>query len=415
MTLPACGTYSRDSLSTLQKDDTRNRARARIPERQTGAPFGVLAVGPPLDSIGGMSSVLRQTLSLGYANRYAVEHLPTCHAPTDREPLVAKVRRHARQVELLRQAISHADASIVHLHTCSGFSFYRSIVDMGVARHAGCQTILHIHGGAFAEFFANSGRIGKTIIARSLGRADVVLALSDTWCNTLRRIAPNACVTVIENAVAIGNSAPKNSARADRRCHFVVMGQMDEAKGIGDALAAARILKAHACAFRITLVGPSGTAGDAQTLPVRISAMGLSDCVTYAGPIVGDAKAALLAGCDVFLLPSHSEGMPIAMLEAMAHALPIVATTVGSIPEVVEHGTHGLLVPPSAPHALADAMVRMVTGDDLRTAMGTAARQVVTNRFSLDRLDHDLTRLYDALLCVHASAPSQRTPMAYVE
>lgn len=91
----------------------------------------------------------------------------------------------------------------------------------------------------------------------------------------------------------------------------------------------------------------------------------------------------LYRAADVFVLPSHVEGMSNALLEAMASGLPVVATRVGAAPEMVEDGVDGLLVPPGDQDALASALERLLADSGLRHAMGGKARDSVQNRYSL--------------------------------
>jgi len=91
----------------------------------------------------------------------------------------------------------------------------------------------------------------------------------------------------------------------------------------------------------------------------------------------------LLRGADLFVLPSRREGLPMAILEAMASGVPIVATRVGGVPEIIEDGEDGVLVPPEDPGALAAALGGLLDHPDRRAAMGIAARRKAEREFSL--------------------------------
>src|SRR4029079_8059166 len=85
-------------------------------------------------------------------------------------------------------------------------------------------------------------------------------------------------------------------------------------------------------------------------------ALGIASRVSFAGGVFGADKVSLFAQAEVFILPSYSEGLPYALLEAMAAGIPVVATPVGAIPDVISHGTHGFLVPPRDGKAIAEAI-----------------------------------------------------------
>jgi glycosyltransferase involved in cell wall biosynthesis len=106
----------------------------------------------------------------------------------------------------------------------------------------------------------------------------------------------------------------------------------------------------------------------------------------------------ILQALDIFVLPSNWEGLPNAVLEAMAAGLPVVATRVGGVPEVVVEGQTGILVPPRDPNALADALLTLLRDPNLRRRMGQAGRQRVQEYFSVDQMVSKTETLYEQLL-----------------
>ena len=162
-------------------------------------------------------------------------------------------------------------------------------------------------------------------------------------------------------------------------------------------MAACAILRGDGLAFRVVMAGPAGSAGDDASLNSKIEQLDLGGSVSYVGPLRGDAKGDLLRESHVYVQPSHHEGMPLSILEAMAHALPIIATRVGAVPEVLKDGREGILVSPRRPGMLADAMRRLIVDRALRHRMAEAARTLAVDRFSLDRFRREILSLYDDL------------------
>jgi glycosyltransferase involved in cell wall biosynthesis len=107
---------------------------------------------------------------------------------------------------------------------------------------------------------------------------------------------------------------------------------------------------------------------------------------------------AILAAADVFVLSSLWEGNPLSIMEAMAAGKPVIATAVGGVPELVEDGVSGILVPPRTPDALAEAMILLAREAVLRRKMGEVARQRALERFGVDRMAREYERLYLKLL-----------------
>ena len=164
-----------------------------------------------------------------------------------------------------------------------------------------------------------------------------------------------------------------------------------------DALASLRTTLQHTApelAARVKL----SIVGDGPLLPAvreQVARLGLGDAVWLPGARA-DIKD-LLHGFDVFVLPSLAEGTPVSMLEAMACGLPVVASRVGGIPEVVDDGVQGLLVPVGDLDALAQALARYAADPLLRAAHGRAGRARVEERFSMRAMLAAYGALYDSL------------------
>jgi glycosyltransferase involved in cell wall biosynthesis len=253
-----------------------------------------------------------------------------------------------------------------------------------------------MHGAQFDEYYSQARRLEQRFIRLAFMAADRVVALSEGWREKLRRLAPDARVTVIENAVEEMSNKSRRPTRS--ACRFLTLARMDVWKGIDDLLDACAILKRHGLPFELTLAGPAGSAGDATIIDKKIADRDLEGFVRYVGPAVGEAKARLLADSDVYVQPSHQEGMPLSVLEAFAHSLPVVATCVGAMAEVVDHEVQGLVVPAKDPAALACAMGTLAIDPPRRLAMGDAGYRLATTRFALTRFRDDLLELYDGLL-----------------
>ncbi len=361
--------------------------------RDISSKSSVIVVGPPPSMVGGMASVVEQILSMDLGTHYRADAFPTTISTDRSESLCGRVLRHAGHLRSLAGVIRRLRSPIVHLHTCSGFSFHRSTADLFLARRLGCRTILHIHGAAFDKFYAGAGRVQRRLIARSLSRTDCVIALSQQWRRELLKMAPRARIAVVENAVACPGDLPPRVNQGP--CRFLLLAKMDLWKGIDDLLDATARLRATGYEFELVLAGPDGTAGDADTLANKINSRGLGAAVRYAGCVRGEEKSELLRWADVYVQPSHHEGMPIALLEGLAYGLAIIATRVGAVPEVITDRHEGLLVPSHSPARLAEAMCALATDRPRRNAMASAARRLASTRFSIDRFRDDLISLYD--------------------
>ena len=145
-----------------------------------------------------------------------------------------------------------------------------------------------------------------------------------------------------------------------------------------------------------SLGGRPEQAAYARELQQLATQLGSESSVRFLG--AGRSVGALLAISDIFALPSRSEGLSNALLEAMAAGLPCVATSVGGTPEVIEHGTSGLLVPPDSTVHLTDALLQLLGDAGLRSSLGAAARSRVLDRFSIAAMTERVHAGYQAAL-----------------
>ena len=139
--------------------------------------------------------------------------------------------------------------------------------------------------------------------------------------------------------------------------------------------------------------------GDGELRPAverAVSEKGLQEKVSFLG--LRDNVSNLLANCDLFVLPSDYEGLPLTVLEAMAAGKPVVSTRVGGVPELVEDGLTGFLVPPRDPEALSQAILRLAKDHDLCLRMGQAGQRKVLERFDISQAARGYETLYFKLL-----------------
>ena len=157
---------------------------------------------------------------------------------------------------------------------------------------------------------------------------------------------------------------------------------LDAAAGASASLPGLRVLVA-------------GSGSDEERLRARAAELGLGETVVFLG--ARDDVGAVLASVDVSVICSDSEGMPLSVLEAMAAGLPVVATRVGGLPEIVEHDVTGLLVAPRDPHALGRALTELFQDPARRLRLGAAARERHHERYDLDVVVRRIEDLYLAL------------------
>jgi glycosyltransferase involved in cell wall biosynthesis len=164
-------------------------------------------------------------------------------------------------------------------------------------------------------------------------------------------------------------------------------------KGIVHLIRAVALLRPEFPDVRVEIAGSGPERGPLQQ---EVQALGLGDSVVFAGwqPDIWR----WLAQLDIFVQPSLAEGFGMASLEAMAAGLPVLGTSVGGLPELIEHGRTGYVVRPAEPEALAARLRDLVQNADRRRTMGIAGQARAREHFSVERMTRSLTQIYDQLL-----------------
>jgi glycosyltransferase involved in cell wall biosynthesis len=210
----------------------------------------------------------------------------------------------------------------------------------------------------------------------------------------LRAACPNSEIALVHNCVAVEKFTPlANPLQEPHRPRVGIVGNLIPLKGHQEFLAMARQLTDEAVDVEYWIVGGDvhGT-GYRLTLEARTHELRLSDRVRFFGhrSDVPD----LMRQLDVLVCPSHVEPFGINLIEGMACAVAVVGTRVGGIPEVIDEGITGLLVPPKAPHDLAAAVGSLLRNPDRRRAMGQAGRRRVLERFTVEKHTSAIVALY---------------------
>lgn len=225
-----------------------------------------------------------------------------------------------------------------------------------------------------------------------------VVAVSGEVAESIRKhLGERVPVAVVRNGIelpVLGTATARREIRArfgiPERAELVgAVAVMRVQKRFDLWLEVARQLLTQRLDIHFLIVGDGQLRAELET---RAAALGIAERVTFAG-LQTDVRP-FLEAMDLFLISSEHEGLPLALLEAMAMRLPVVATAVGGIPEVVEPGVSGMLVPFGDPAALAAAAAELLADPARRAALGEAARWRVEERFSIERMARELEAIY---------------------
>lgn len=360
----------------------------------------VLIYGPfqPPDQPCGVSAALRSFVASPIREQFDLEVVSTYRGQDEERGLAARLAYGLWLFVASWLRIARSRARLVDIHAVSDRDFLKHGAVLLAAGVAGRPTLLRIHGGDFDRVYARSSETLRALTRWLLRRADRVVLLSPGWEHIVNEIEPRAATAVLSNSVPCDELERLGEQREKDSHRVLMLGNLCERKGHFDALEAAAILAGRLPDCVMEFGGVERDAGARAQLDARAEALGLGGAVRFLGSVSGDAKDRAFTEAALYMLPSHTENMPVSIMEAMATGLPVVATPVGAIPEMVRDGETGVLVPARDPAALADAIEGLFRDPERRTKMSARARAFAREHWDRASIARRTAALYRELL-----------------
>jgi glycosyltransferase involved in cell wall biosynthesis len=316
-------------------------------------------------------------------------HVIPCSGQMDRSAVAA-----------IRELARRTGADVVHSH-----NFKSDVYTWFALRGASVPIVATCHTWYDTDLIVTLyGKIDRFVL-RSFAR---VVAVSGEVKQRLLKAGVRADkIRSVRNGIDLrpfeGVRPSLREATPDAAPIVGLIGRLAWEKGVDIFLgAAARVLAAYPDA-RFVVVGEGP---DRDKLDRSLDELNIRDRVTLLGR--RDDMPAVYASLDIMVSASRQEGLPMAILEGMASGLPLVATTVGEVPSVVQNGRTGILVPPQSTGDLADAVLALLRDPARRAAMGAAAKELIRDEYSAERMAADYLRVYnEAIATVAERAPRE--------
>lgn len=326
----------------------------------------ILSAGPDWKGRGGIATVEQQIAA-------HAGHIASVTSVSTHVEGTALRRVRAAGGGLLRVAgyLLARRVDVLHLHVAKRGSVFRKGLLTYLATLLRVPVVLHCHGGVFAEDFAKMPRPVQRLVSGYFRRARRVVVLGEHWLSVYTDLVgvPHERVVIVHNGVDVPSQVP---GRAAEPVQVVYLGKIVADKGAFDLVDAVAELPAEVRSrIRVVLAG-HGEVDHARRI---VDELGLTEVVEVPGWLDPEQRDPLLARSSVFALPSYFEGLPMALLEAMAWGLVPVVTPVGAIPEVVTDGGNGMLVEPGDVAGLAKALRRLVEEPALLPRLAAQARR----------------------------------------
>jgi glycosyltransferase involved in cell wall biosynthesis len=314
--------------------------------------------------------------------------IDTTQLSGERPGVFTRARGALRRMARFASIVERERPTAAFLLAAGGLSFVEKVLLAGYARARGVRSIFSVPSGHFMHQCRRSKAFRLLSMALLRGPTFVLcqgpawltffsneLAVPASRCRVLENWAASPELLALADSRKVGASPPPT---------LLFIGSVARTKGVFDLLQVAARLASDATSppFRMVVAG-SGPDLDPAVAEAR--ALGIQPLVDFVGPVFGATKLELFRAADIFVLPSYAEGLPNAMVEAMAAGLSVVVTSVGSVPDVVVDGENGLLIAPGDRNALESALRRLLADPEFRSAIGTAAHRLAASRFGADR------------------------------
>ncbi|MBC1358842.1 glycosyltransferase family 4 protein [Listeria booriae] len=328
----------------------------------------VLMFGPDPTTKGGIATVIAN-----FKNHFKTVANDIFYLESWKEGHLSKrILSSAKGIVTLPFQILTKKIDLVHIHIAQDGSYFRKAIAVRLTKLCRKKVLLHVHGSHFDMYHQESKPWLQRHLIRTLQKADKIIVLNEDVQAYFREY--QIATEIIFNAVPV----PKQQKKASERSQISCFGQLGKRKGTYDILKVAEVLKRKYPSITIVLYG------DGDTVEVsRIIQDNKLTNVKLGGWVSAEEKELAMQETLIHILPSYQEGLPMAILETMAHGISNIGTYVGGIPSVIEPGVNGMLIQPGNTTELEQALTLLLEQELLREQMGIAAYEKISHEFSM--------------------------------
>lgn len=292
--------------------------------------------------------------------------------------------------------LTETKPEIVHIATAHGLSFLKNSILIIISKLHGAKVILAPH--CSITVFVPKSKLSMKWMQFVLNKCDGLVVLSNEWLSIIK-LAPNIKIELLVNSINLSKYLLIDRNCLNKKVRIIFLGHIGKEKGVFDLVHAIKeIVDQDIIGFELILYGETLRPGEMELLRNMVNEFCLDDIVSICKPIFDDEKIEAYKQADIFVLPSHSEGMPISIIEAMAAGLPIVATNVGGIPDLVKNLHNGIIIKPRDTNGLANALLTLIGDPKLRHLYGMAGRKIAIEQHDIRNYVSRLFNYYQSFM-----------------
>jgi glycosyltransferase involved in cell wall biosynthesis len=360
----------------------------------------IVIVGPLAPPYGGPERVMESLLgSSRFQSLFEIHHVntqkPLSNEQRSRANLINLLYNGRDLLNLLRSIVVYRPRTVFVFLSQNKIAFARDAFFIAVAAVLGRRVVASREGSYFKEFYAGCGKSWKWVIRRTLRLTTHLRVESELIRHQFDGLIEPARVKVCRTGIGPGALAQLPLRESSETFRILFLANVSVAKGAVDLVRAITVLREqYSGPIELRMVGGFihreqnilgvQSEDNAQTqIAALIGQHGLNGSVVFPGPVYGKEKVDEFARADVFVLPSYSEGLSNALMEAVASGLPVIATRVGALPEGVDP-RNGFLIEPGDWSSLGRHLAELANDPALRRRMGEGSRQLFQEKFSVD-------------------------------
>lgn len=344
---------------------------------------GIFAPLPPQPpgGVGSIVAFLYSSLGEGKSDIKFISPLPKKNGL-----IFSCIRSITNAVKLMNLSASIKKGGRVLIFAGAYASFYEKIFWSLLIICLGRRPVILIVDGNFPKFWSNVSPVSKWFFCNYILHSGLILACqTEGWKTFYQTIFPKAKVLVVSATCAkeFFTSPLVQIASAGRAIKFLYVGWVIREKGVIDLLDAMAILLNKITNFQLTIIGPMFD--EIQKWESEVNVRGLRSKVFFLGSVTNKLELIkALDDSDIFVLPSHFEGFPVVLLEAMARGKPCIGTNIGGIPDMLNHGQSGVIVEASHPNDLAEALFGLQAKPQAMETLSSNAYARAREKYSYD-------------------------------
>lgn len=342
----------------------------------------VLMIGPARSVNGGISAVVNNYYKAGLDTKVQLQYIGTMEDGSKWHKLKIAIQA------LVQFIFTVSKFDLVHINMASDASLYRKLPFIGITKMFGKKLVIHQHGGNIKQFYySECSSKRRKFIQKILRKADAFIVVAPYLKDIFKDIVEEEKIIVLPNAIEI----PENIQKEYTEQNLLFLGRLCKEKGIHELLDAVKDLKNEFPGLHLYLGGVW------VEEELERKAGQCEDYVHYLGWIDAKQKNKYLKKCNIFVLPTYFEGLPMSLLEGMAYGCACVASEVGGIPQVMTNGYDGIMIPAKDVKALREALKRVLESPSLQKELGSKARKTVEDGYDINKSVQKLLQVYQSI------------------